>query len=176
MAARFKVDWVDDPEFNDWLEELPSDIHRAKCSVCKTTFSLSNMGRQAVRSHAKGAQHQNRIRAAQRSLSLKCFITPVCPITSVNEAAVPTDLNNFDEVAVRSSVTPRGLKSFLLKEDVTKCEILWCLHTVITHKSLRMSEKDVELFELIFPDSEIAKKIRLKRTKIGYSLMYGIAP
>lgn len=28
----------------------------------------------------------------------------------------------------------------------------------------------------MFPDSEIAKKIQLQRTKVGYSLLYGIEP
>lgn len=185
MTARFQVDWIDDPEFKDWLEEIPSDIHRAKCSVCKTTFSLSNMGRRAVRSHSKGAQHQSRIRAAQSSLSMKCFATPVTRNTSVSEKVVASTSVVGSKVdgppvpsipSITPSFTPRGLKSFLIKDEVTKSEILWCLHTVITHKSIRMSGKDVELFELLFPDSEIAKKIRLKRTKIGYSLMYGIAP
>nr|XP_042905445.1 uncharacterized protein LOC122270779 [Parasteatoda tepidariorum] len=39
-----------------------------------------------------------------------------------------------------------------------------------------MSEKDVELFQLLFPDSEIAKSIKLKKSKIAYSILYGIAP
>jgi hypothetical protein len=196
MAARFQVDWLDNPEFKDWIKEISSDSHKARCSVCHCSFTLSNMGRRALRSHAKGQEHQRRIKALKQSFSIKCFTnTTAVPLKNagVNQPAVeenrvaypaapgfsvPTSASIPHALpdCIPSPSTPRGLQSFIIKDNVTKAEILWCLQTVVTHKSARMSEKDVALFAKLFPDSEIAKKMQLKRSKIGYSIVYGIAP
>lgn len=84
---------------------------------------------------------------------------------------VPKAGNNVNYV-----VSPRGLKTFIVNDSVTKAEILWCIHTVITHKSLRTAGKDISLMTLMFPDSEIAKKVKLQKDKVGYTLVYGISP
>lgn len=62
------------------------------------------------------------------------------------------------------------------KDSVTKAEIIWALTTVMSHYSLRSSEFCVEIFPLMFTDSEIAANIALKRTKLSYNIVYGIAP
>lgn len=64
----------------------------------------------------------------------------------------------------------------MLKEDITKSEILWCLEAVGTHKSLRSAEKDVKMFSHSFTDSQIAKGMQLGRDKMMYYLVFGIAP
>ena len=52
----FSSDWLEDPEFKDWIVKV-SDITQARCKTCMKTFSLSNMGRQALVSHASGQLH-----------------------------------------------------------------------------------------------------------------------
>lgn len=61
-------------------------------------------------------------------------------------------------------------------ENVTRAEILWTLHTVEAHNSVRSVPKSVELFPLMFTDSEIAAKMKLQRTKLDYLLLHGLAP
>lgn len=46
----------------------------------------------------------------------------------------------------------------------------------MTHKSLREAEKDVAVMSRMFKDSAVAKKMQLKQDKIGYVVLFGIAP
>lgn len=64
----------------------------------------------------------------------------------------------------------------MLKSDTIKAEIMWCLETVMSHKSLRVAEKDITVMRRMFSDSQIAAKIQLGRDKISYMIMFGIAP
>lgn len=50
------------------------------------------------------------------------------------------------------------------------------MHTVMQHHSLRASEASVRLFPIMFPDSEIASKVQLHRTKVAYTITHGLAP
>ncbi|GBL71947.1 hypothetical protein AVEN_114993-1 [Araneus ventricosus] len=69
-----------------------------------------------------------------------------------------------------------GIKEYILKEDICKSEILWCLLAIATHRSLRSAEKDSKLFSEMFKDSETVKGIQLGRDKMAYCLIFGIAP
>ena len=40
-----------------WLTSVPEDNTKAKCKLCAKTFSLSNMGEQASKSHGAGKKH-----------------------------------------------------------------------------------------------------------------------
>ena len=55
--STFLDDWLKDPEFSGWVPKVPNDSLSAKCKFCKKTFTLSNMGRQALVSHAIGKKH-----------------------------------------------------------------------------------------------------------------------
>ena len=59
----FLHDWLLDPEFKMWLVEVPGDNKLARCKHCKKSFSLSNMGRQALVSHGTGQKHQNIVKS-----------------------------------------------------------------------------------------------------------------
>ena len=47
----FSKDWLTDPDFKNWLADT-NDNTAARYKVCHKTFKLSNMGRQALISHA----------------------------------------------------------------------------------------------------------------------------
>ena len=53
-TSRFNIDWLSRGEYKDWLLQEDSDPTTARCKICRKTFSLSNMGEKAVRSHAEG--------------------------------------------------------------------------------------------------------------------------
>jgi hypothetical protein len=57
----FNQMWLGYPEFTVWLKEVKGSPHDAFCSACKTAFSLSNMGKQAVKSHASNARHLKQV-------------------------------------------------------------------------------------------------------------------
>ena len=61
------------------------------------------------------------------------------------------------------------------KSNIVGAEIRWCLQVVQSKYSQRSCNGIVELFTVMFPDSDIAK-MTLKKDKCGYMINYGIAP
>ena len=74
MTARFNKEWMGRVEFKDWLLPEPSDNTKAKCIFCKRSFSLSNMGEPAIKSHAQGKKHQNAVKGTGKSTSVLYFL------------------------------------------------------------------------------------------------------
>lgn len=60
--STFNPEWLEDEDFKDWVQEVVRDKYSARCIPCKHTFSLSNMGRQALVSHSKGKNHQQNVK------------------------------------------------------------------------------------------------------------------
>lgn len=189
----FQSDWLRDPLFAAWLSK---DVQRntvAFCKLCKKTINLSNMGRRALTSHMEGEKHKKHFKSVQTSASLHCFIKKQGPLQQNASPSVALEVSNSITDVVPSTSTcnagsssvsslikdspaPRGMSSFILNDNVCKAEILWSIQSVMTHKSLRTTGSDVSLFSDMFPDSEIAKKLQLQRDKVGYLIVYGIAP
>ena len=59
---------------------------------------------------------------------------------------------------------------------VAKAEILFAMQSVMSHFTNDSFNDFPAVFKLMFPDSEIASKILLGRTKHGYVVNYGLAP
>lgn len=171
--------WENHPDLKDWIRPVPGDPKLAYCSYCSVKIFLSNMGRQALFSHMNGKKHTERLKRS--SSQLEVFFQPkkssiMSPSLSEPHASVSSSSESASVPVVLSTNRPRGLEEFVLKDDVTTAEILWCVETVMTHKSLREAEKDVAVISRMFKDSAVAKKMQLKRDKIGYVLLFGIAP
>nr|CAD7197042.1 unnamed protein product [Timema douglasi] len=58
-----------------------------------------------------------------------------------------------------------------LNANVTECETLWCIQTMVHHNSLRNAESSVRLFKRMFHDSSTATDMRLGKDKISYSIV-----
>ena len=80
----------------------------------------------------------------------------------------------------RSTTVPlaefRTKEKYFEKDKKTRAEILWCLDCVMNHRSMRSAAKSVDLFKIMFTDSAIANSLELQKSKIGYTLLFGIAP
>ena len=57
-----------------------------------------------------------------------------------------------------------------------RAEVLWTLHFVDRHYSYKSQEENNQLFERMFPDSDIAKNYSCTETKTRYSTTFGLAP
>ena len=53
-TSRFNIDWLNRGEYKDWMLPEDSDPTKARCKICRKTFSLSNMGEKIVRIMLKG--------------------------------------------------------------------------------------------------------------------------
>ena len=53
----FNRNWLTNPQFYGWLENVPSDARAAYCKLCCKKISLSNMGKAAIMSHMQSKKH-----------------------------------------------------------------------------------------------------------------------
>lgn len=97
MATHFQFNWLQDPKFKDWLQQVPSDNTKAHCKICNFTMFLSNMGRSALTSHSKRKEHQRRMKASLQSPQLQCFsvlgVSSKSPTVGDSSESFPNLLN-----------------------------------------------------------------------------------
>lgn len=154
----FQRAWLEIPDYSQWLREVKNDKFSAMCLYCKSVFSLSNMGKQAISSHVKSKKHKIAISSKNESGSLK----------SIFEQPNQKTVSNQMTVSDQKTLPDQTMQTFVTPNKVTEAEILWCLHCVTEHSSFRSNARTVSLFKLMFPDSNIAQKMSLQRTKIAY--------
>lgn len=196
----FNNQWTDKtlcPDLALWIQSVPDNPFMAKCIWCSSLVSLSNMGRQALSSHSKGAKHLKNARRYQDSnvTTMTQFLnvqkhdhnssvaSGVLPESAANNAALAetvTDANvvsGKEPVAVQTVVTKaRKITAFTSRDDVTRAEILWTMKMVKNHYSYRSSDDMNLLFQSMFPDSSIAKQLSFGRTEVSYIVSFGLAP
>ena len=98
------------------------------------------------------------------------------PASGSNQTVRPQPVVVVDEVTVPQPQQQQTITGSLLKENVTKAEIMRALDTVLCHYSYRSADSKKKLFAGMFPDSEIAQSVAFGKTKINYMVTYGIAP
>ncbi|XP_075556329.1 uncharacterized protein LOC142588454 [Dermacentor variabilis] len=178
----FNADWTNAnvSDFASWIKPVPNDVYSAQCAVCCKTFRLSNMGKTAVSSHAASVKHKNAMKALESGSQTRVFSffkpssAALSTAMTVDERAKRADPSSMPPAtSAPAQITVRG---FLLKKDVAKAEIVWCMNAVMTHASLRCVASSAALFPLMFQSCEIAKKMQLGKDKVGYTICHGIAP
>ena len=61
MATYFQNSWLNNVLYSTWLEKAP-DRKNAICKLCKSDFSLSNMGIEALKCHMEGVKHIEKLK------------------------------------------------------------------------------------------------------------------
>lgn len=169
--------WLDSevfPEFSGWLDIVVNDATSAYCKVCRKLFKLSNMGKQAIISHAKGPTHVKYMKAKSSQPTISFFAKKDASTLSPLEGVQPT-------VSSTSTVVPgtsqMSLKTFNVNEDdVTSAEAIWALQVVTGKMSLNSCDETSAAFKTMFPDSKIAQNFTMGKTKASYVINHGLAP
>lgn len=195
MARRITYQGIWENDFS-WVKEgkLPG---YAKCVICKKdNIFFGSMGRTALKSHEQGKKHKELEQNFKLTTPIKTWLQTkssqdIMSLPSTSAASHQQQLSIQPGPACSDSstvhppiVTPSTIskaaelkeKWWLEKDNVTKAEILWCVHTCLTHQSLRNAEASVNLFKIMFPDSSIAIDMKLGKDKTSYSIVYGLAP
>lgn len=172
----FNRKWAEIEELS-WVSEDKSSIYYAYCSKCKRSFSLSNMGIQALYSHRRSQKHIQRD-ATKSNLSVADYLiknSSTLPIEKpVIPMEVPTETTVNTNIHMESNIQ-RPISSFVERDQVTRSEILWALHCVASHVSMSAGGKSIETMKLMFPDSKIALNLKLQRNKLTYLIVYGLS-
>ncbi len=168
-VSRFNIDWLRREEFKDWLEPEDSDSTKARCKICRKTFSLSNMGEQAVKSHAEGKKHVNSTKLLARTTqSVEDFF---------KKPEVPEEATAMETARdISTGPAPSVLSKTVVRKEQQKAEILWALKSVMSHFSMNSAQDIVDVFKVMFPDSKIAQGMSCGPTKLSYLITFGLAP
>ena len=67
-------------------------------------------------------------------------------------------------------------EKYLIKEHVVRAEIIWALNGVMSHSSLRSNSNAAQIFQIMFPDSDIAKQFEMQKDKNSYVVTFGLGP
>ena len=175
MASKFIHDWMAKAEFKDWLLPELSDYTKARCRLCMKSFSLSNMGLQALRSHAQGKKHQSALHRSQKSPSVFGFAQKGDdqePSTSKSGEEPATSVMRSSAEQLKSN----AVSKFTLTKEQHKAEILWALKSVMSHFSYNSAHDIADIFRAMFPDSSIAQHMSCGPTKLSYLISFGIGP
>ena len=115
----FNTDWLKHGDWSHWLSRCVGDIHSARCSVCFRTFSLSNMGKQAVVSHATSANHVKNMSAASHTPSVTAPISCQQPPVQEGITSTTTALAALDAASTNraSGFSMSSSRDFALFED-----------------------------------------------------------
>lgn len=196
--SSFQAQWLNEPVYKGWLQQVQDDKYSASCSLCHKVFSLSSMGRTAITSHMRGSKHIDRYKSSRiSSTNIGTFFSSATSSSASPAVGVSTSEVSVTQTSSSSSATtvspatsvegkpqhfleatskPANLQRYLLNDDVTKAEVLWAIQCVMTHKSMRSAASDVSLFLEMFPDSQIAGKMKMQKDKISYTIVFGLAP
>jgi len=121
----FNLDWLSHDEW-PWLERCGGDIHSARCSVCFKTFSMSNMRKQVVISHASSKGHLKNMHVAHPTPPAKALIS--CSQAPVQESSTSMAATSTSvDVPSTSSASGFSMSSYLLDSQFSRAEILYCL-------------------------------------------------
>ena len=104
----FSSDWLTDPDFVQWLVFVPENT-KGKCKLCKKTFSLSDMGRQALTGHASGQKHIKIVNA------ISVFAKPVKKSKGLN----PKSLKNLPYTRISNQAEPT-ITNYITNSDTKK--------------------------------------------------------
>ena len=155
MTARFNKEWMGRVEYKDWLLPEPSDNTKAKCRFCKRSFSLSNMGEPAIKSHAQGKKHQNAIKGTGKSTSVLGFLKKEEGASTSKQSEELSACKESEELSAAVTRSNEEQKSstmakFALTKGQHKAEILWALKSVMSHFSYN-SAHDITCFQSSVP-------------------------
>ena len=196
--TNFNVAWKLDPLFKTWVTEDPVSKGNFRCSLCHVTLELSNMGRNALVKHSKSKKHQQNFETS-KSASAAMLTSWTRVRTKPNSAGDQevkdgSSVNDCDTTSNRSiarsadttlpgpshggAVSERGsvFEAWGIRDDVLKAEALWTIHSVINHHSFNSNANTSALFEVMFPDSPMAKQFSCGANKMSYLASFGIAP
>lgn len=186
----FNNEWCDPnlhPDWSSWIAEVQNDRFSAYCKLCRRSFSLSNMGAQAVRSHHRGPSHLKKISNTDKCLKVNELFLPKnkekIPDCEMPDVGLSLEaLNKPITVTSVSSDKPYSSASFFgsatveEQNQITAAEIMWALRVVHANESFNSCKNDNDIFKKMFFDSKIAKKFAMGPDKCRYVLYYGIAP
>lgn len=74
-----------------------------------------------------------------------------------------------------NTAAPTDIRTTSGSTATLRAEVLWCLHTVTKHQSYNTNEAVGDIFQTMFPDSEIALTFARGKDKTTHIARFGLA-
>lgn len=167
--------WLQNPKYGKWLRKDSGNDYSAFCTVCMKTFKLGTMGVRAVESHQISERHNKNLtdRNKMKVNSIMGYVCSTSKTSTQNEPVAGTSSTTTSD-SVQSSQKV-NIRAAFGTTDTLKAEVLWTLSTVCRHQSYSSNEEIGSLFQLMFPDSEIARTFSCGEDKSAYMTKFGLA-
>ncbi|XP_065641075.1 uncharacterized protein LOC124818972 [Hydra vulgaris] len=170
--AYFKEEWLNKgiyPHFDSWLMKGKNNT-QARCKLCNKIIELSNMGIQAIKSHEKGKNH------VSVASNFSCFFkSSGSKNTNSPNSVEESNLKTTDSFST-GQMKQQSLELIVSSSNKICAEIMWALHCCLNRISNNSNKNVTNLFQAMFPDSEIAKSLQMGPNKVGYSITHGLGP
>ena len=126
------------------------------------------MGSGELDSHANGKNHSQKMN--DRLQGLDCFFSKTADKTGVasNVSDVPIEQPTSSGATTKKS--DGTITSKMLNDNTLNTEILRTLKVVLSHFSFRSCIEVNKLFQVMFPDRDIASQFALGKTKCCYTI------
>jgi hypothetical protein len=162
-------------QYKAWLTACAGDKTKARCKLCVKSIDISNMGEAALKSHSKGAVHQQKVKLTAVGDNPPIALFMASANTASTSGSVAANFVAASKTAAVSA-SVRSVTHFVEANEVQSAEILWVLNTVMSHMSFSSSSGISALFQQMFHDSQIAAKFSCNETKCSYICRFGLAP
>ena len=185
-SCLFNRQWLENEEYNRWLQEVKGDNRSAFCNLCKKAFDLRSLGLTAVKKHSTGKKHLELVKASKPAVPLSLFVTSSRPSSSCSSSSPVLIVDESDASASQPSAsTSESSNSASLSSastsggvtrqsklkvdgvDALRAEALWVMNAVNTYLSFGSCEDHSKVMKLMFPDSAIARSFGCGESKTG---------
>ena len=167
--CKFNEICLENSAFSAWLKPVENNPFEARCTLCKKTLKLASLVIKALESHGRSEKHNATLKSQQQTPA----ITQFC---SGSLGASPGPSATQSALSTLTPTTPvSDLRTAFGSTPTLKAEVLWTLHTVAKHQSYKSNDDIGELFQTMFPDSDIAKTFKLGKDKTSYITRFGLA-
>ena len=174
--ARFLDEWLENSDFKDWIWRHQKDPTCAFCKYCHKTFSVAGQGVKQLYSQMNSDKYKERPpvdetdKSQNKQKQMTVNFIPVDKLGDVSESTSTSSLSKMNTLKQSS------INTVLQRENVTRAEVIWVLEILMNNYSYRSCVGKDQLFTPMIPDSSIAQKFQLCKTKASYVICYGLAP
>ena len=121
----------------------------------------------ALESYGRSEKHNATLKSQQKTPAKFC---------SGSLGASPGPSATQSALSTLTPTTPvSDVRTAFGSTPTLKVEVLWTLHMVAKHQSYKSNDDIGELFQTMFPDSDIAKTFKLGKDKTSYITRFGLA-
>ena len=178
--TKFNAKWMDQLDGKEnlyklWCRPSKSSPYEAACTLCSCNISVEYNGIRSLLAHSKTRKHEFRARANKTASSTFHLTQPT--IKGMITKVAKDDTTRINEDGIPSTTAKVEINEYLnTQEQACKAEIRWALKCANNNYSFVSNDNISNIFQDMFPDSQIARNFKLGYTKTSFVIGHGLGP